>query len=236
MIPPKPGSNRRALADARRGPGLRFASLARLGHVDPMARVPKAVAAVRKDWFPSLPLWPVRTPDGPLLGRRGWNGAPRGAAFRPVGSFPFSDLMDALRMRSGRRGRISAPELLTTRKRGSLSCTNLSPLWAWFWRLPPATARSIRTAPAWAPWPVACWVPRRATTLPTAPSSAVSLARSLLTRACAADLSDAGRGPLLIHEAIRDAGAFRMAFFFRTPRQRAARQDPRGGTACSRRS
>lgn len=231
MIPPNPAPDWRALADARRGAGLRFASRAGIGHADPMAPASKAAAAVHQDWFPSLPLWPVRSPDGPFFG-----GVSRVAGFRPVGRFRFSDRVDSLWMRLGSWGRNLAPELLTTRKRGSLPCINLSPLWAWFWRLPPATARSTRTAPAWAPWPVAFWVPRRATTLPTAPLSAVWLARSLPTRACAAEPSGAGRGPALKSGAIRDARAFRVAFFFGTSRQRAARQDPRGGSACSRRS
>lgn len=228
---PSPAQNRRALADAWGRAGLGFARGLRMGHAGLMSQRPTAATAVCQDCTPSLPPWPARVSGGPFSSRQA-----RGAGFRPRVNLPFPPKTDGLIMAAGRWRRASVPNLPLTTKRGSLSCSNPSLLWAWSWRLPPATALSIPIAPAWAPWPVAFWVRLPKTTWPPARWPAVLPALSPLIRAIAAKTLRSGKGPAPIHGAIRSARAFRMAFFLGTPRQRAANQDPRGGSACSRRS
>lgn len=231
MILPSSAPNRRALADVQGRGGLAFAPGRWISHSDHMPRRVMAATAICQDCTPSLPPWPARVSGGPFSGPRA-----QGAGFRPGENLRFSPPMDGVIMRAGRWRRASVPHLLLTTKRGSLSCSNQSLLWAWSWRLPPATARSIPTAPAWAPWPAAFWVRSLKTTWQPAPLLAALPALSPLTRAIAAEPLRQGRRPALINRAIRGAWAFRVAFFFGTLRQRAASQDPRGGTACSRRS
>lgn len=117
---------------------------------------------------------------------------------------------------------------VNTRK-GRPSCTNLSSFWHLSARLRPAMARSIRTAPDWAPWVEPPLALPPTTTLPTARLPGVCWARLPLTRGCAGSFLTRALCRHRTSQAIR--GIPRVAFSLARPAEGG-----RKGGRCSRRS
>ena len=211
MVPRKPLAYRQTSAQSGHAGGKVFASARTMRETEGRAMDCIAVAPVCQDCDPSLPLRPVLTKDGPSF-------CPGGlAVFRQCGFSAFSLLMVAVRMGLRLVPIRQGLARLSTNKRGSLTCSNLSPRLRFSWSLLLATARSIRIAPEWAPWAALPSGPPRATIWPRAPLSVACLARLPAIRACAADLTmpRPGRGAAPQGKAIR--GRPRVALSFQGP-------------------